>query len=156
MRVKIKSRSRQTRYTIAIDTGIYAVDDLMGGGNAITPVQSQRGTFIVSAINVVDLSLQNSPMLIVFYADSSTSPGTNNNPINISDVSLRSLCRGVVPIGSADYTASASNSFANKSNLNIVLPSNNLLSPGFFIICKGTPTYAATVDLSVIIHGYVE
>lgn len=156
MRLRVKNKAIQTRFTIGIDTAIYAVDDLMGGANALTRTQSPRGTLIINAVSVVDQALQNSPLLIVFYTDTTTGVGTNNSPINIADVALRSTCRGVVPIGSSDYVTTASNSFANKTGINIILPSTGTLSPGFFLICKGTPTYGAATDLGVIIHGYIK
>lgn len=155
MRVQVTEKLRSSVFTVAINTAIYAVDDLMGAVMGISSRQP-TGVIVIKSIALLDKASQNSEMVLVFCTDSTVSAGSNNNPVSIPDSTLRSVCRGSVPISASDYKPLTSNSIASKNNLNILLPSSINLNPGIFIICKGTPTYASATDLILTVNYYVE
>lgn len=155
MRLQASEKLKSTSFTMAINTAIYAVDDLMGTVCAL-PAKSPTGVIVIESISILDKSSQNSPMVIVFITTSTVGVGTNNSNISIPDASLRSTCRGCVAVSAGDYKSIAASSVASKLNLNMLIPSSNDLSPAFFLICKGTPTYGAATDLVVTVSYYVE
>lgn len=155
MRIQVTEKLRSSTFTLAINTAIFAVDDLMGAVMALSS-KAPNGQLVIKSVSLLDKASQNSEMVIVFITDSGVSAGSNNNPVSIPDSTFRSVARGAVPISATDYRSLASNSVAFKNNLNIVLSSSTGFSPGVFVICKGTPTYASATDLILTINYYVE
>ena len=102
---------------------------------------------------------QDAALVIYFFDENPTVASSDNAAIDISDAELEDKCIGQMTIAAADYDdlANASVATVPASSNGIVFRSQEAGGEIYAVVkTSGTPTYAATDDLTFkysVIHG---
>ena len=140
-----------------VTAGAYHANDIVGGTGAgaglgiNTNANAARvtgGTGKLDSIVVRDLAMQNAVLQIwLFSATPAAGTYTDNGAFGLHDTDS-ALCIGVVTIATTDYVSATDNSIATLCNIGL---DYKVAATSMFAIFRttGTPTYAATSDLSL-------
>jgi len=132
-------------------TAIYADGDLIGGKLTLTGlVPFSGGRSIITGITVTDKSEQNAALTVIFFNTNPTNTTfTDNAELDVADADLVNIA-GIIPVAAADYVGLADNSVATV-NKYLTLAPNSTSVVYAAIVSEGTPTYAGTTDLKLIV-----
>lgn len=133
------------------DTSIYAAGDLIGGKLTLSPaVLAAAGGGVIQSIVLVDQANQKAPIDIVFFgSDPSGTTFTDQAALDIADADVLNIV-GVVSVAASDYVSFADNAVATlRPSMAFKLDSGITLYAA--LVCRGTPTYAASGDLQLTI-----
>jgi len=151
MGVEIIGNTRRFVATPTITAGAYAANDAVGGKLTFTLLEAnypERSTGIIQGVTITDKAGQNAALdLILFQSD--FTPTADNAPFDPSDADLLNLA-GAIKILSSDYLAFADNSAAIRGALALPFSATTRFLYGQ-LVARGTPTYASTSDLTVIL-----
>lgn len=145
-------------FTPTLDTNAYATGDRMGSITEVTDFwRNVGGVNILKSIAILDTAKQKVAFDIFFFNSQPTVASADNAAIDISDAEM-AKCIGHVSIATTDYcTDLAANSFATKSDINLVLkgaaPTTGAVKHLYAVlVSRGAPTYTAsalTIQLGV-------
>lgn len=134
--------------TPTITAGAYSANDAVGGMMTLTSAGlGGQSSGIINSITIIDLAKQ-SLGIDIFIFDRSFTPTADNAAFDPSDGDMAN-CIGVISVSASDYYPWADGSVACKTNVNIpyVIPSDGTTIYAQ-AVTRGTPTYAATTDLT--------
>ncbi len=140
--------------TPTIETGIYASGDLIGelitlAGAARTISEGgDEGTGLIQSVILTDLSKQDANIDVVFFdANPDGTTFTDNSPLDVADADLVKII-GVAQI--TTYADFNDNSVGWAANLALPFDLKGRTASLFAaLVSRGTPTYAATSDLTL-------
>lgn len=132
------------------NAAIYAAKDAVGG--KLTFANAARKTAeggVIEAITIIDNDQQMAELDLVIFNDDITT-GTDNAAYDPSNADLLKAV-GVVTILAADYADLNANSLATIRGLNIPF---QCVATSLYgqLVTRGTPTYASTSSITVILH----
>lgn len=134
--------------------GIYAAGDALGGKLTFANAAlASGGSGMITKVRIVDDDQELAPVELVLFNQDFTA--TNDNaPFDPSDADMQN-CLGFIDVAQTDYASFVDNSVAAKtSGLRMPFP-YQLGSGGSTmygqLVVRGTPTYTATDDITVII-----
>ena len=134
--------------TPTITAGAYSANDAVGGLITFANVATtdSRGSGVIQSITIIDDAAQNAELELHLFDRTFTATG-NNDAFAPSDDDLENYL-GYILVTPADYRSFASNSAAHVSNIGLAydLDDRSLFCQ---LVTRGTPTYAATDDLTV-------
>lgn len=136
--------------TPTITAGAYSAKDAVGGlltfANAVraTPLSG-----VLHAVTVIDDAAQAAELVLVLFNQTFTATA-DNAAFDPSDADLEN-CIGKIKIMATDYNAFADNAVAQVRSIGLPI---KLVGTSLFgqLMCTGTPTYAATGDLTIKVH----
>ena len=132
-----------------VTAGAYSAKDAVGGEITFAnAVRASAGTAILNTVTIVDKS-QAAAGLELWLFHTTITEAADNAAFDISDAEL-ATCVGVVPISTADYYQIADNEVAcvRGVGLEFKCAATSLFGQ---LKCTGTPTYASTSDLTVVL-----
>lgn len=132
-------------------TAIYADGDLIGGKLTLTGlVPFSGGRAMISGLTITDLSEQNAALTVLFFNSNPTGTTfTDNAELDVADADLINLA-GFIPVAATDYVGLKDNSVASV-NKYLTLAPNGTSVVYAAIVSEGTPTYAGTTDLKLVV-----
>lgn len=131
-------------------SGIYAAKDAIGGIMSFAnAARTSADGGVLESVTIVDKAQQMAAMDLVLFNASPGGTFTDNSAFDPSDADLLTVV-GVVPIVGADYFDFNDNSVAHRSGLGIIYHCAATTLYGA-LIARGTPTYAATSDVTVTV-----
>jgi hypothetical protein len=130
--------------TPTLDTSAFIDGDVMCQPVEITnAVRTVGGRCFLQSMHILDESDQGQPFDIIF-ANASTSLGSNNAAVSISDANAR-IILGRVQVSSADFYDLIGCRIATLSNIGLQLKAaDSSTSIWMTLISRGTGTYAAS------------
>lgn len=141
-----------------IDTAIYASGDQLGSLVELTNVvDDSGGTGVITSVVVIDQAKQSSAMSLLLFKDKPTVASADNAALNISDAEMVAKCLGHVAVASGDYAGLSASSVGTVKNVQLVVTplksgdNRNGTSLWGILMSGGTPTYASTTDLKLLI-----
>jgi hypothetical protein len=144
----------QTRIQITptISTSAYASGDVIGGSSASIALSNAArvsgGSGLVQSILVLDKTQAQRAAMDILFFDRSVTAAADNAAVATSDADM-AYCLGVVPIGpyNTAWPGTPLNSISTLINVGLpfVLNGTDL---HIVIVCRGTPTYGTTSDLT--------
>jgi hypothetical protein len=134
--------------TPTISTGIYAAGDAVGGLLTFTgAARYSGGGGIIQSVAILDLDQERAPLELVLFNQSFTN-SADNAAFDPSDADLANIV-AVIPI------SQWFNFFDNAVGVaaNLAVPFQLAGTANLFgqLVTRGTPTYTATSDISVIL-----
>ncbi len=138
---------------ITPDTDIYASGDLIGEKLTISnPLGGSGGKGRLLSIVLADRAKNSAAIdLILFDANPSATTFTDNGPLTIVDADLSRIC-GVIPIVANDYAEFVDNTVFCLYNINLGIALRGSTKDLYAcLVSRGTPTFAATTDLQLIL-----
>lgn len=135
-----------------ISTSAYAAGDNIGGLISLaSAVRVSGGSGVINTVVVADKALQNSALDVVFFAANPTNTTfTDNAALTVHDTDLLTIV-GHISVAASDYTSFADNSVATSKNNGLAFKLTSGTTLYAAIVCRGTPTYAATSDIKLIV-----
>lgn len=141
----------------AIATPVITSGSAYASGNALGSTLTFKGLLdggfskLLSAV-ILDKSNQKAAIDLILFNQLLSSPQTDKTALAISSADLLNL-NGRLSFAAAGYTSLSASSNAENTLSNIQLgmtsnQDNNLYGQ---LVCRGTPTYVSTSDLSVIL-----
>lgn len=155
---KVSGYSFAVEVTPTIDTNAYAAADHLGDLMTIDPSFSgikNGDAYVLQSITIIDQAKQDAAINIFFFDASPTITSSDNAALDIGDDEMVDKCLGVVSIVAGDYADLSANSVATKTNIGLNLrPLDNDTDGIVYALLQsqGTPTYAATDDLTIKFH----
>jgi hypothetical protein len=142
------SKSREITCTPTITAGAYSAGDAVGGLLTFVEAASvYKGDGKITKVVIVDDAKQ-AAVLDLWLFDRTFTPTADNGAWDPSDADNQH-CLGVIHILAADYGPGADNNVASVDcdfDFTLVAGGTSLFGQ---LACIGTPTYAATDDLTV-------
>jgi hypothetical protein len=142
------SKSREITCTPVITAGAYLAGDAIGGLLTFVNAASvYKGDGKITKVVIVDDAAQEAAIDLVLY-DRAFTPTADNAPWDPSDLDNQ-YCLGVIHILAAEYGGGADNSVASHEcdfDFTLVAGGTSLFGQ---LMAVGTPTYAATDDVTV-------
>ena len=128
--------------------GIYASGDAVGG--LLTFANAARvsgGSIVIEAATIIDNDSEVATLELILF-DQTFTPTADNAAFDPTDADLANVI-GVVPFST--YQTFADNSITHRSALGLAC---KLAGTSLFgqLVVRGTPTYTATSDITVILH----
>lgn len=141
--------------TPTITAGAYSAGDAVGGKLTFSDASSPgTNSGRVTGVTIIDDAGQDAATELWLF-DQNFTPIADNAAAAFSEADLENLV-GIIAIAAADYKASGTPSAAYvESKLDFQLPDGTptTASPLYGqLVTRGTPTYAATDDITVKIH----
>lgn len=136
------------RLDLVVTAGAYSSNDVVGGRLDFGGITTHS---LLVAVKIVDLAKQAGAYTLVLFNDEPTSI-SDNSTYTIADADLEKVVAAV----QIDDTAGAhkfdftDNKLYMRSDLTIPLEAHGGLYG--YLIAAGTPTFAATTDVSVTLH----
>jgi len=132
--------------TPSVTAGSYSANDVVGG--RLTFVGFRGGS--IQSITIVDNSAQSVDYLLVLF-ESSPTDITDNNTYAIADADLPKIIKQLTLTAASHRQAFDNNAIYTLENLDVPL---GVVGRAIFafLITTGTPTYAATTDITVTIQ----
>lgn len=147
--VRVSDDVRRISITPTISAGaIYASGDALGG--MMTFVNAARQdikTGKVTKIVIIDDAKQLAPVDLVLFDRTFTSTA-DNAPFDPTDANMQN-CVGHLSVAAADYASFVDNSVATVDDIGFEYALNGTSLYGQMVV-RGTPTYVATDDLTII------
>jgi hypothetical protein len=129
----------------------YTSGDSVGTKLTLTNALGASNKGVLRGVVLVDMAKQNAAMSIVFFAsDPTNTTFTDNGALDIHDTDALTLIGGITLVA-GDYIGFADNSVAAKHTFELQLEG----AGGTIYACMmttGTPTYAATTDLTLKLY----
>jgi hypothetical protein len=149
--MSVDPRQKRVRITVSptISTSpAYTAKDAVGGlmtfANA---ARTSGGSIVIEQVVIVDKDQEMASMDLVLFDQSIGAP-TDNAIFDPTDAELANVL-GVIPITPGDFSDFNDNSVASRDvAISAVLNGTSLFG---VLVARGTPTYTATTDLSVIL-----
>lgn len=143
---------RTPKVTPTVTAGGYTAKDAVGGLLTFTnAVRLSGGSGTIHAVTIIDNAAANAELVLVLF-DRTFTATADNAPFDPSDADLQNSI-GKIKIGTAYYDSFNDNSTACMTGIGLPI---KLLGTSLFgqLMCttNGTPTYAATNDLTIIVH----
>lgn len=132
-----------------VTAGAYSAKDAVGGEMTFAnAVRVSGGSAVLNSVTIIDKS-QAAAGLELWLFSATITEADDNAAFDISDAEL-ATCVGVVPIATADYFQIADNEVAcvRGVGLQFACAATSLFGQ---LKCTGTPTYASTSDLTVVL-----
>jgi hypothetical protein len=134
--------------TPTITAGAYGANDAVGG--LLTFANAARlsgGSIVIEGITIVDEASQAASLELVLFDQTFTNTA-DNSPFDPTDADLANVI-GVIPVST--YYTFNDNSVASRSGLGLAC---KLAGTSLFgqLVTRTAPTYAATDDVTVILH----
>ena len=148
----IQGALRSVPVSLTVQAAVYAAADVVGGKLTLTNAVRSRSFGIGGVIESVvlrDLAAQTGDYdLVIFNADPSATTFTENGPIDVADADLGKVVGVVKLVASTHRTAFADSCVYSVGGLNLSLAGagSNLYA---VLVARGTPTFAATTDVSL-------
>ena len=134
--------------TPTITAGAYSANEAVGGLITFTNVATtdSRGSGVIQSITIIDDAAQNAELELHLF-DRTFTATTDNAAFDPTDADLENYI-GYILVTTADYAGFVDNSAAHVSNVGLAF---NLAGTSLFgqLVTRGTPTYAATDDLTI-------
>lgn len=144
-------RINQLVAVAGIDTNAYAAGDLVGGKLTLAGLLGVSQSGRVETVVVLDLNKADSALDVIFFnADPTHTTFTNNAAFDIDDQDLPKVI-GHVPIATGDYCALSDNGFATHQcalSLQAAAGGGTVYAA---VVSRGTPTFSADGDLSLVV-----
>lgn len=144
-----EGKSKVVSVTPTLDTNAYASGDRVGSVMEFSnAMDDSSGTGTIVSVTILDKAGQGSVLSLLLFNDLPTVASADNAAIDITDAEM-AKCVGVVPIASADYVTTASNSIATVRSINLLVQAaksaTSSTGKSLFGVLKsgGSPTYAA-------------
>jgi hypothetical protein len=140
--------------TLSVDTGALIADDVIADTQVVSDALAcQDGTGILQSVTVFDLDDETAFDFDIFIHRTSTSLGTENGVISISDADAVAAELKCVSFEAADAIDLVNSKMYQKANLG--LPVRAVLgTPDLYIsmVCRsGTPDFTAATDVVVVL-----
>lgn len=146
----VDPRPRKFSVTPTVTVGAYSANDVIGGTLTFHRVHSGR----LQSITITDANAQSVDYVLVLF-DSVPTTIADNATFDIADADIPNI----IYTNSADLTAASNrraftdNSITAKYGLDVPLRSNEPAGALYgFLYSPGTPTYAATTDVTVVLQ----
>lgn len=142
--------------TIVVSTGIYAVNDVVGGEITLTgALRAADSTGVLQSVLIKDNSNQKAPLTLLFFNENPAGTFTDNGACPDLTADLSKIVRKV-NIAAIDYETIGTVAIADVSAVaKMVKAGTSSGDLWLVIVTTGTPTYGATSDL--IVHcGFLE
>lgn len=141
------NRTRTIDKTPVITAGAYSAGDVVGGLITLD-VSSAGGGGVIRRLMLIDDDNEGAVLTIYFF-DAAPDTVADNGAFAPSVADLKKMI-GNVAIAAADYLTLNSNKIVTKDgddlNIDYETKSGNLYA---YIVCTGTPTYAAITDYTL-------
>lgn len=140
--------------TPTVTAGAYSANNAVGGLLTFTSrMFTPNKTGVLLSISIVDAASQNAALELVLF-DRSFTATADNDAFAPSDADLAN-CLGVIPIAAGDYYTFSSNSVATIRSVGLGVKSAGTTHGDLAIygqlVTRGTPTYATTSDIDVVL-----
>jgi hypothetical protein len=133
-----------------ITTSAYSANDIVGGLITFS-VASPSNCGIINKIKVTDADNEGAVLDVYIFDDVPTTIANGDAAaLLIADLD-KLVCK--VEIAAADYEAVNSLKFAIKEDINAVYKANAQGNLYAYIVCTGTPTYAAATNLKITLSA---
>lgn len=147
----------RARIVQAIATPVITAGSAYAAGNALGSTLTFAGLLdggfsrLISAV-LLDKSNQKAAIDLILFNQILANPQTDKSALAISAADLLKL-NGRISFAQAGYTSLAASSNAENTLTNIQLGMNAAQDNHLYgqLVCRGTPTYVSTSDLSVIL-----
>lgn len=134
--------------TPTISTGIYAAKDAVGGLMTFSnAARASGGSIVIEAATIIDNDQEMTGLELVLF-DRTFSAAADNAIFAPSDADLLNVV-GVVKF--SDWADFSTNSIATRSGLGLAAKLNGTDLFGQ-LLTRGTPTFTATSDITVVLH----
>ncbi len=138
-----------------VTAGAYSANDAVGGLLTFkTRWFTPNSTGVILSVQIKDNAKQNAALELVLFSKTFTATA-NNDAFDPSDADMVN-CLGVIPISGTDYVDFVDNSIATVKNIGLAVRSDDTTHGDRAIygqlVTRGTPTYVATSDISVILE----
>jgi hypothetical protein len=141
---------RYTTNTVTHEAAAYHDGDDLGNcfeiANAVPDV---GGEAVLESVMIVDAAKQASALALLLFTSQPTVASAENAALDITDAQMAAKCIAVISIPSASYFSLAANSVVQIDVSIVVKAAAGSTSIYGQLLCKGTPTYAGTTDLTV-------
>lgn len=146
--LKVGGKTGYVEVETVVDTNAYISGDLLFDTTAIPmALDEANGTGIIHSVILLDKNDQAGALDLIFLR-SSTSLGTINNALNISDT-LADEIIGVVEIVAGDYVDLINSQIVCKTNLGIGFQGDDVQKIYVAAISRDTKTYSAAASLTL-------
>lgn len=146
----IASVTKTVEATPTISTSAYAAGDLVGDKITLSGAARVTGaTGIIQSIVIVDDADQGAEIDVVFFdTDPSNTTFTDNSAFDAADDDLEN-CIGVVTVAASDYASFNDNAVGTAANVGLAFEVSGSNAIYAALVTRGTPTYAATDDVTL-------
>ena len=147
---KVSAHVFDVQVTPTIGTSQYADGDQLGALFTIdTGIADDNKNLTLMSVTVIDQDDESAALDILLFDESPTIASSDNAALNVGDDEMVDKYIGHVSIAADDYVDLAANAAATKTNVN--LNCRAVINGELYgiIRCGGTPTYAATDDLTL-------
>jgi len=137
--------------TPTVTAGAYVAKEAVGGRlEFANAVRVAAGSGTIHAVTIIDNASQSAELVLVLFNQAFTA--TNDNAaFDPSDADLLN-CIGKIVVAATDYNAFADNAVACKMGIGLPFELASGTTLYGQLMCTGTPTYAATSDVTVKVH----
>ncbi len=145
----VRTLSRNIAVKPTITAGAYSANDAVGGMMTFANAVASLKTGVIATVKVIDEAEQSANLKLICFQASFTATA-DNAALNISDADAANIV-AVVDIPAANYVDIGGSSVAvvpNVGQLFTIVSGNSLYCQ---LQTLGTPTYAATDDITVVI-----
>lgn len=148
---RFPSIARRVTVTPTVSTSpAYTAGDAVGGLMTFTSAHgTSGGKFIIDTVTILDLAKQSAALDLVLF-DQSFTASTDNAVFDPSDADAANVI-GFVPIAAGNYADFNDWSVATVRNVGLAGALSGSTSLYGQLVARGTPTYAATTDIKVIL-----
>lgn len=148
--VLAKTQSKSIRVAPTVTAGAYSAGDVVGG--VLTFADAARasgGCGMIQSVVVTDRGNVGSALKLILFSGSPSSAIADNGAFawGTDDADMAKY-QGEIDIASTDYTTLATKKVATIPNVGLLYACDATSLYGY-LVCSGTPTYAATTDLAV-------
>jgi len=133
--------------TPTITAGLYSGGDALGGLLTFAQMTNAQGTGIVTSFIVIDEGAQSAALDLVLF-DQTFTATADNSAFTVSDADAVNII-GVVPVVAGDYVDMMASDTATVKNIGLAFKARNTGTIFGQLVTRGTPTYAATDDITV-------
>lgn len=135
--------------TTAVTASNYSAGNAVGGKRTYANALTSAGTGVLESITLLDRNNQSQPMtVIIFDADPTNATITDKSAFVYSTDDLKVL--GQITISASDYITTNSKAIATIRGIGLSLKSAGT-SLYVALVTTGTPTFAATTDVQLIL-----
>ena len=146
----VETRFAALSFTVSTSPA-YTAGDAIGTKGTLTNAclsRSNRGE--VRGVTINDLASQSADIdLVLFNADPTATTFTDNAALDIADADLSKIT-AVIPV--TTHKTFADNSISQAKNIAYPFQCNSSGTLYYALVARGTPTYAATTDVSGILE----
>ncbi|RJO63690.1 MAG: hypothetical protein C4523_19610 [Myxococcales bacterium] len=137
------------RLNPTVTAGAYSANDVVGGELTLTnAMRVSGGSGVLHAITVHDAAAQN-VALDIYVFDSAPAANLADNAAWAWTAGDEDKFLGLVRVAASDYVSAAGDGFVTLRNLGLPVKANGSANLYCYIVTTGTPTYAATTDLTL-------